>query len=69
MCGIAGILNLDGKPVSEKDLKEMTDVISHRGPESEGFWVDGNIGFGHRRLAIIDLSDNGHQPMHYISSL
>ena len=45
----------------------MTDVISHRGPDGEGHWLNtnGNIGFGHRRLSIIDLSENGKQPMHY----
>ena len=63
MCGITGIYNLNGEPVSTTVLKKMTDVISHRGPDGEGFWADGNIGFGHRRLAIIDLSPLGSQPM------
>jgi len=63
MCGIAGIFNLNNAPVSVSLLKKMTDIISHRGPDGEGFWVDSNIGFGHRRLAIIDLTPLGHQPM------
>lgn len=63
MCGIAGVVNLDGRPVARETLKEMTDAILHRGPDGEGHWVHGNIGLGHRRLAIIDLSLSGHQPM------
>jgi asparagine synthase (glutamine-hydrolysing) len=63
MCGIAGIVHLDGAPVSPVVLKRMTDAIAHRGPDGEGQWVDGNVGIGHRRLAIIDLSPAGHQPM------
>ena len=67
MCGIAGIYNLNQSQVSLTNLKKMTDVISHRGPDGEGHWLNtnGNIGFGHRRLSIIDLSENGKQPMHY----
>jgi len=63
MCGIAGIFHIDGKPVSTPLIKKMTDVIAHRGPDSEGFWVNSFVGFGHRRLAIIDLSPLAHQPM------
>lgn len=63
MCGIAGILNLDGAPVSPPTLQRMTDIIAHRGPDGEGHWIDGGVGLGHRRLAIIDLSPSGHQPM------
>lgn len=63
MCGIAGIIHLDGAPVSPVLLKGMTDAIAHRGPDGEGQWIDGNVGLGHRRLAIIDLSPAGHQPM------
>lgn len=63
MCGLAGLINLDGLPVSPVILKKMTDSIAHRGPDSQGKWVEGNIGLGHRRLAVIDLSPAGHQPM------
>jgi asparagine synthase (glutamine-hydrolysing) len=63
MCGVAGIINFDKRPVSSVDLKKMTDAISHRGPDGEGHWIDENIGIGHRRLSIIDLSHAGHQPM------
>lgn len=63
MCGIAGVLNLDGAPVSPHTLKQMTDAIRHRGPDGEGHWIENNVGLGHRRLSIIDLSDAGRQPM------
>ncbi len=63
MCGITGIFNLDGRPVSSVILRKMTDAIAHRGPDSEGFYVDSFLGLGHRRLAVIDLSRAGHQPM------
>ncbi|MEI7456641.1 MAG: asparagine synthase (glutamine-hydrolyzing) [Nitrosomonadales bacterium] len=63
MCGIAGIFNLNGEPVSPVILRKMTDAIAHRGPDGDGQWIEGNVGLGHRRLAIIDLSSAGHQPM------
>lgn len=63
MCGITGIFNLNGAPASSVILRQMTDAIAHRGPDSEGFYTDSFIGLGHRRLAIIDLSPAGHQPM------
>jgi asparagine synthase (glutamine-hydrolysing) len=63
MCGVAGIVNLDGRPVSSQILRAMTDVIAHRGPDGEGHWTDGPVGLGHRRLSIIDLSQAGRQPM------
>ena len=55
MCGIAGIFNFDKEPVSPVVLRRMTDAIAHRGPDGEGSYIDGEVGFGHRRLAIIDL--------------
>ena len=63
MCGIAGFVNLDGEPASPSVLKRMTDAIAHRGPDGEGHYVDGAGALGHRRLAIIDLSPSGRQPM------
>ncbi|MBT6050897.1 MAG: asparagine synthase (glutamine-hydrolyzing) [Candidatus Scalindua sp.] len=63
MCGIAGILNLNGEPVSPVLLRRMTDIIAHRGPDGEGFYINKGVGLGHRRLAIIDTSPAGHQPM------
>lgn len=63
MCGIAGIINLDDEPVSPVVLQQMTDAIAHRGPDGEGHWIEGGVGIGHRRLAIIDPSPAGHQPM------
>ncbi|MEF8753406.1 MAG: asparagine synthase (glutamine-hydrolyzing) [Accumulibacter sp.] len=63
MCGIAGLVNLDGRPVSPAILKHMTDAIAHRGPDGEGRWTEGCVGLGHRRLAVIDLSTAAHQPM------
>ncbi len=63
MCGVAGMLNMDGEPASAVILASMTDAVRHRGPDGEGHYVDGPFGLGHRRLAIIDLSPAGHQPM------
>jgi asparagine synthase (glutamine-hydrolysing) len=63
MCGIAGILHFDrDKAVESAVLERMTNVLSHRGPDGKAFFVKQNIGLGHTRLAIIDLS-TGDQPM------
>src|SRR3989442_5071862 len=63
MCGIAGILKLNqGETVDEARLKRMRDVLWHRGPDDEGLLIDGPVGLGHRRLAIVDVT-GGHQPM------
>lgn len=69
MCGIAGIITANRQELSTERLKKMTDIIAHRGPDGEGQWIseDGKVGFGHRRLSIIDLSEAGAQPMHYLS--
>lgn len=62
MCGITGILHLNEEPADAGLLRRMTSVLSHRGPDDEGFFVDGGLGLGFRRLSIIDLS-GGRQPM------
>jgi len=64
MCGIVGILNLDGDPVREQTLTTMRDAMWHRGPDDAGIWVNGGVGLAQRRLSILDLSPLGHQPMH-----
>lgn len=63
MCGIAGVLNLNGDPVAPGLLKRMADAVAHRGPDGEGQYAEGPVGLAHRRLAIIDLSESGSQPM------
>ena len=64
MCGIAGIFNFSGEHVSRQVIKKMTDAIAHRGPDGEGIFTYEHLGLGHRRLAILDVSENGAQPMH-----
>ena len=63
MCGIAGILHRGDTPVSEAPLRKMTNAVAHRGPDGEGHFVEGPLGLGHRRLAVIDLTPAGRQPM------
>jgi asparagine synthase (glutamine-hydrolysing) len=63
MCGIAGIYDLRGRPVAASELRAMNDVIRHRGPDDGGEYVEQGLGLANRRLAIIDLSTAGHQPM------
>ena len=63
MCAICGIVNFDRRPVSASELVTMRDVMIHRGPDHGGQWVSGHVALGHRRLAIIDLSELGNQPM------
>jgi asparagine synthase (glutamine-hydrolysing) len=64
MCGILGIYNLDGSSVSKDSIIEMGNQLNHRGPDGEGIFVQNKIGFVHKRLAILDPSENGQQPMH-----
>jgi len=65
MCGISGIIDKSKKEIEESEIKNMNDLISHRGPDDEGYYLKNNFAFGHRRLAILDLSHAGHQPMKY----
>lgn len=63
MCGIAGIFNMSGQQVSLETIRAMTSRIAHRGPDGEGYFCENNIALGHKRLAILDLSEKGSQPM------
>src|SRR5579863_9240501 len=65
MCGIAGLFRREGGIVTEDVMAvgRATDAQAHRGPDDSGLYHDGSIVLGHRRLAIIDLSSAGHQPM------
>ncbi|TAK01679.1 MAG: asparagine synthase (glutamine-hydrolyzing) [Chloroflexota bacterium] len=63
MCGIAGVFDVLSAPVDAAALQRMTDCVAHRGPDGAGTYRHGPVGLGHRRLAIIDLSDAAHEPM------
>ena len=63
MCGICGQFRFDGEFVSIKSLDDMMSKLARRGPDSNGKWLEGKIGFGHQRLSVIDLSNLGSQPM------
>ncbi|WEX75035.1 asparagine synthase (glutamine-hydrolyzing) [Sinorhizobium numidicum] len=71
MCGIAGLINYTRRDRGESaaTLRQMAGALAHRGPDDEGIWLDpdGRVGLCHRRLAIIDLSPTGAQPMHSAS--
>ena len=57
MCGIAGIFHFEhSRLINEDILKRMTNILHHRGPDGNGFYINNNIGLGHRRLSILDLS-------------
>jgi asparagine synthase (glutamine-hydrolysing) len=62
MCGIAGIVNLDGRPVAPAEVRDMCSVLAHRGPDEEGLYIGSGAGLGMRRLSIIDLT-TGSQPL------
>lgn len=66
MCGISGIINKNISPFNKNEIQKINDLIAHRGPDDEGFYFEKNFAFGHRRLSILDLSRDGHQPMHYL---
>ena len=63
MCGVCGIICLDGDKPSKEVLSHMLDAIRHRGPDKANVVVDGCIALGHCRLAILDLTDAAAQPM------
>jgi len=63
MCGICGVIHLDGKPVTERLLEAMNDTLTHRGPNGAGYFIDGNMGLAMRRLSIIDLAGSD-QPLY-----
>lgn len=67
MCGIVGLWNFNRQPVTLDILRCFTDSLAHRGPDGNGFYIDpgANLGLGHRRLAILDTSDSGRQPMSF----
>ena len=62
MCGISGII-YKNRQADYKDIKAMNGLIIHRGPDAEGFYLDGSLALGHRRLSILDLSNEANQPM------
>ena len=63
MCGIAGIVNFNRNKIRDEEIQLMMDQLYHRGPNDKGQFIENNIGFGHLRLSIIDLSSDGRQPM------
>ncbi|MFN3932206.1 MAG: N-acetylglutaminylglutamine amidotransferase [Brevundimonas sp.] len=63
MCGLSGEINFDGKPADAGALQRMTDTLAPRGPDGSGIILRGPVGFGHRRLSVIDLSEKSQQPM------
>lgn len=69
MCGISGLINKQDHTISTDLIQEMNRCIAHRGPDGEGFFYGNNFAFGHRRLSILDLSEDGAQPMHYLEKL
>jgi asparagine synthase (glutamine-hydrolysing) len=64
MCGICGVLALNGARPDESVLARMVETLEHRGPDDSGCTVSGPCGLGNTRLAVLDLSEAGHQPMH-----
>lgn len=65
MCGISGIIHKNGTPVADDEIRSINDLIAHRGPDGRGLFFANGLALGHRRLAILDVSAAGHQPMTY----
>src|SRR5579871_449008 len=66
MCGIAGIVSKVGGAVERGAVHAMCEAVAHRGPDGAGIFAEDGVALGHRRLAIIDLTEDGHQPMSYL---
>lgn len=68
MCGIAGMLSFQAAPIQQEQLQAMTEKLAHRGPDGSGTWLhpSAHVGLAHRRLAILDLSEEAQQPFHYL---
>jgi asparagine synthase (glutamine-hydrolysing) len=64
MCGIAGLINKNNKPVSKDVILRINNAASHRGPDAENYFIKNNFALAHRRLSILDLSTTSDQPMH-----
>jgi asparagine synthase (glutamine-hydrolysing) len=62
MCGISGIIKSTGKQIKITELQAISSLLSHRGPDSQGFWYEKNVGLSHNRLSLLDLSQNANQP-------
>ncbi|MCC6723094.1 MAG: asparagine synthase (glutamine-hydrolyzing), partial [Saprospiraceae bacterium] len=65
MCGIFGIINKSGREINVNELLAARDLVDHRGPDGAGIWHSNNVGFGHRRLAVLGIGDKGNQPFAY----
>lgn len=63
MCGITGVVDYSGKEIQEARISRASDLINHRGPDSDGIFISGACALAHKRLSVIDLSPTGHQPM------
>lgn len=67
MCGITGIAGIQDQVQGQRALLKMNNAIAHRGPDSDGFWIENAVALGHRRLSILDTSSRGEQPMRDLS--
>ena len=63
MCGISGVFNFDNSLVDKNEINNLNNLLQHRGPDHGAVRLFGNVGLGHRRLSIIDLSKDANQPM------
>ena len=63
MCGICGEVRFDEQPINQEVIQSMLSKLERRGPDAEGTWIKSQVGFAHRRLSVIDLSEDSNQPM------